>query len=111
MHHVLACVAVVLSGGSSVRAEEQPDVYPAAVFVSGDLAEAVVVAAKRMGFSSGKKCREQLRAHDVHVSREDGQITVIFLPNESCGRLLLGGGGRVQLDAITLKVLAVKPGE
>ena len=110
-------VFLVLStpdAGLLARADGPPPTsYETVALLPGDLAGAIPVAAKVLlgNQQKARRCLDQLRSYNVHVSREADRITVVLLTNKHCGEGILGGGGRVVLDASTYKVLDSKGGE
>lgn len=93
------------------RADASPDTYETAVYLTGDLASAIVTAAGRFLPKSPKSCFDELQSYRVHASVEGNEIVVVFRLNTRCGEGLLGGGGRVRIDRKTLRVVAVKGSE
>ncbi len=111
-------LVVSLDGGThfvsnEVRADVSPARYETVVFLTGDLAAAIPIAAERLlgPQKRATDCLDQLQSFRVHVSRDDDVITVVFRPNTRCGEGIKGGGGKVRLDAKTLRVISSKGNE
>lgn len=107
---LLVALALSSDGGTASPATLAPAKYESVVYLSGDLAGAIPIAAEKLlgPQAKAKECLDQLQSYRVHVSRDGDVITVVFWPNTRCGEGLKGGGGTVVLDAKTLKVMSKK---
>jgi hypothetical protein len=107
---LMLAVTMSSDGGTASPATLAPPKYESVVYLSGDLAAAIPIAAEKLlgPQARAKDCLDQLQSYRVHVSRDGDVITVVFWPNTRCGEGLKGGGGVVELDAKTLKVVRKK---
>jgi hypothetical protein len=111
---MFALLLAVLGAEPMAQADgPSPDKYDTVVYLSGELAASIPLAAEKLlgPQKEAKECMRQIQSYRVHASVDGDLVTVLLIPNRRCGDGIKGGGGRVTLDAKTLKILNSRKGE